>query len=117
MRVTASFPLGLGEHRPVFNSAAQTVKERAQFRTRVVDIFVGRPIAGQQPVLDGINDLAGRAAAQATALQEDILGLQEVGERDLLLTVARAQELPNREEHHDEQDPEEQRLVRLLHFC
>ncbi len=39
----------------------------------------------------------------------------ELAEADLLLPLARLQDLPDREEHHDEQDPEQQRLVRLLH--
>jgi hypothetical protein len=30
-------------------------------------------------------------------------------------TGVRAQELPDRQEHHDQQDPEQERLVRLLH--
>ncbi len=39
----------------------------------------------------------------------------EFAEADLLLSLAGLKHLPNREEHHDQQDPEQQRLVRLLH--
>jgi hypothetical protein len=41
--------------------------------------------------------------------------VHEIAERDRLLALRRGQELPNREKHHDEDDPEQQRLVGLLH--
>ena len=39
----------------------------------------------------------------------------ELAEADLLLPLARLQHLPDRQEHHDEQHPQQQSLVRLLH--
>ena len=41
--------------------------------------------------------------------------LDELAERHGWLAVAALQHLPDREEHHDEQGPEKERLVRLLH--
>ncbi len=40
----------------------------------------------------------------------------ELAEAHLLLALPRLKDLPDREEHHDKEDPEEQRLVGLLHF-
>jgi hypothetical protein len=39
----------------------------------------------------------------------------EIAEGDGLLPIGRAQKLPDREEHHDQENPEKERLVRLLH--